>query len=189
MSLLLYGEIRPCTDMPDFGSEFRAHMEAKKHPKALAGSRYVWNLLATGLRQLGMKVLPEVVFSDLGKPSFRECDLHFSLSHSGKIAAVLISEKPCGVDVELVRAEIGEKLRERVLSREEADCDFFAVWTKKEAAGKISGKGIPSRPRKMDLSEYAKMNMMQKRIYDSLGQEYALCAICEDAIDERTDCV
>jgi len=182
MNLLILGEIRHDIAPPDFGGSFRAHMQSKRNPDVFAASASAWKLLETGLLSIDMEALPKVEFADHGKPRFTDCPLHFSLSHSGRLAAALISDSPCGVDVEIIRAETSEKLRRRVLSPEELsqDQDFFAVWTKKEAAAKLSGSGMPSRPSEMDMSAYEKLNRLQTALRDSHGQEYCLTALCED---------
>lgn len=179
MNLLLWGEIRRDEHLPGFGGMFRKHLDQKRNPDAYFASLNAWKLLAEGLKKLGIDPLPEVKFEENGKPYFADCDLQFSLSHSVGIAAVLISDAPCGVDVEIIRPETAKKLRSRVLSDAEKDADFFEIWTKKEAAGKLSGKGLPSKPREMDLSEFEGMQLYQKRIRDSLGRKYFLTAICK----------
>ena len=180
MNLLLWCEIRRDNDLPAFGGRFREHMAAKRNPEVYAASISAWNLLAEGLKRLGIEALPDVEFTDWGKPYFVNCRLQFSLSHSGSIAAALISDQACGLDVEIIREELAEKLKARVLSDDEIDMDFFEVWTKKEAAGKLSGRGLSSKPREMNLSKFEKMQLFKKRITDSQGREYFLTAVCEN---------
>ena len=184
MSLLLYGGIRPIETIPDFGAALHEHLRAKSNPAVHAASIAAWSLLAEGLRMLGADVLPEVRFDPNGKPSFANSPLHFSLSHSGKLAAVLISEAPCGVDIELVRPEVAERLRKRCLSDAERarDCDFFELWTKKECIAKLDGSGMPSHPSEIDtLDPRWNSRFFTTHVHDSLGQEYALSALCGDA--------
>ncbi|MGN1006387.1 MAG: 4'-phosphopantetheinyl transferase family protein, partial [Aristaeellaceae bacterium] len=91
MSLMLYGGIRPIETIPDFGAALHEHLRAKSNPAVRASSVTAWSLLAEGLRMLGMEKLPEVRFDPSGKPYFVNSPLHFSLSHSGRFAAALIS--------------------------------------------------------------------------------------------------
>lgn len=53
----------------------------------------------------GYKVDKEnIVRNEHGKPYFKDKDrLHFNISHSGQKAAIVIADKPCGVDVEKVK--------------------------------------------------------------------------------------
>ena len=184
MSLLLYGEIRPIEAAPDFGPALCEHLRAKTNPTVHAASIAAWSLLAEGLRMLGLEELPEVRFDPSGKPRFIDSSLHFSLSHSGRLAAVLISEEPCGVDIELVRPEVAERLRERCLSDAERarDCDFFEIWTQKECIAKLDGRGLPSHPSEIDtLDPRWSGRFYTTHVRDSSGQEYALSALCADA--------
>ena len=184
MSLLLYGEIRPIETIPDFGAALHEHLRKKTNPAVHAASIAAWSLLAEGLRMLGLEALPEVRFDPNGKPCFVNSPLYFSLSHSGKLAVVLISEEPCGVDIELVRPEVAERLRERCLSDAERawDCDFFELWTQKECIAKLDGRGLPSHPSEIDtLDPRWSGRFYTTHVRDSSGQEYALSALCADA--------
>lgn len=183
MSLLLYGEIRPIETIPDFGAALHEHLRAKSNPAVHAASIAAWSLLAEGLHRLGLEELPELRFDPSGKPCFANSPLHFSLSHSGNLAAVLISEAPCGVDIELVRPEVAERLRERCLSDAERarDCDFFELWTKKECIAKLDGSGMRSHPSEIDtLDPRWNGHFFTTRVRDSAGQAYALSALCGD---------
>ena len=184
MSLLLYGEIRPMETIPDFGAALHEHLRAKTNPAVRASSLATWSLLAEGLRRLGLEALPEVRFEPGGKPCFADSPLHFSLSHSGKLAAVLISEEPCGVDVEQLRPEVAVRLHERCLSDAERarSCDFFELWTKKECIAKLDGRGLPSHPCEIDtLDPRWSGRFYTIHVRDSSGQEYALSALCGNA--------
>lgn len=187
MNLLLYGEIRRGMALPDFGGSFREHMQSKHNPDVYAASLSAWSLLAHGLHAMGISCLPDATFTDGGKPVFTNCPLHFSLSHSGSLAAALISDAPCGVDVEIIRPEIEAKLRQRVLTEAELARgeDFFSAWTKREAAAKLSGAGMAARPCKMNLSKYEKMNLLQTTLADGLNRKYFLTALCENAGEIR----
>ena len=183
MSLLLYGEIRPMETIPDFGAALHEHLRAKTNPAVQAASIAAWSLLAGGLRILGLEELPEVHFEPNGKPYFVNSSLYFSLSHSGRFAAALISEEPCGVDVEQVRPEVAERLRERCLSDGERarGCDFFELWTKKECIAKLDGSGMRSHPSEIEtLDPRWNGHFFTTRVRDSAGQAYALSALCGD---------
>ncbi len=73
-------------------------------------------------------------------------NIHISVSHTRGLAAVRISERPCGVDVELAERDMSA-LRARFVSAEEekladASRDDFAasVWCAKEVMYKMSGR-------------------------------------------------
>ncbi|MDO5323669.1 MAG: 4'-phosphopantetheinyl transferase superfamily protein, partial [Clostridia bacterium] len=184
MSLLLCGEIRPIETIPDFGAALHEHLRKKTNPAVHAASVAAWSLLADGLRMLGLEALPEVRFDPSGKPRFTDSPLHFSLSHSGRLAAVLISDAPCGVDVEQLRPEVAARLHERCLSDVERarSCDFFELWTKKECIAKLDGSGMRNHPSEINtLDACWNHRFFTTRICDSAGQEYVLSALCWDA--------
>ena len=184
MSLLLCGEIRPIETIPDLGPALHEHLRKKSNPAVHAASLSAWSLLAGGLRLLGMEELTEVRFGSNGKPCFADSPLHFSLSHSGKLAAVLISDAPCGVDIEQLRPEVAARLRKRCLSNAERahGCDFFEIWTKKECIAKLDGSGMRNHPGEVDTLEPCwSQRFFTTRVRDSSGQEYVLSALCADA--------
>jgi len=87
-----------------------------------------------------------------GKPELTESDLHFSLSHSGDLAALALAGFPLGVDIEVLRP-VSRELPERFFSRPERDGlrnlrepdwtpAFFRCWTRKEAVVKALGLGL-----------------------------------------------
>lgn len=68
----------------------------------------------------------------------------FSLSHGGELAVLLLADAPCGVDVERCGREPAAAMRSRVLTAaEQASGRPFAwLWTRKEAALKLDGRGL-----------------------------------------------
>ena len=184
MSLLLFTEIADNLLPPAFGGDFAAHLARKSNPTVRRASIAAWSLLAAGLARLGCNSLPDVRFSARGKPEFIGLPLHFSLAHSGSLAAALISDAPCGVDIERIRPEVADRLRARCLSPEEQcrDLDFFECWTKKECIGKRTGDGIDAHPAQIDtLDERWSSRFFYTTLLDSANQPYALSALCEDA--------
>lgn len=185
MSLLLICEIARGLSTPEFGAALAAHIDGKSHPDVRAASLTAWNLLARGLKQLGFVRLPEVVFEAGGKPRFTNSDLSFSLSHSGKLAAALLSPAPCAVDLEQLRPEVEARLEGRCLSDAEraAGCGFFECWTKKECIGKLSGKGIPAHPAQLDSLDPAYADrFFIREIQEDGAARYVLAALCMDGI-------
>lgn len=181
MKLLLFSEVAEGLPLPGFGAAFEDHIAAKHHPRVRASSLSAWRLLEIALNEAGVHELPEVVFEKTGRPAFASFPLFFSLSHSEKLAAALLSDAPCAVDVERIRPEAAQRLHDRCLNaREKAlGCDFFACWTKKECIGKLDGRGIPSRPSELDSLDAAYAGHFHvRRICDCAGQEYALAALC-----------
>lgn len=188
MNLLLIYETAGNLRIPEFGEAFAAHIRRKTHPDIQAASRTAWSLLAHGMKLLGHDPLPRAAFMPGGKPYFENCSLHFSLAHSGSLAAALISPGPCAVDIECIRPETEARLAARCLSEAEqaAGCGFFETWTKKECIGKLTGQGLPARPYEMDIlrSPYAGC-FFTEAIFDSGGQEYMLCTLCTEGYSPK----
>ena len=205
MMRLVWGEVTPEAAIPDFGEEFLQHIQSKNNPQVYAASLTAWNLLANEIKKMGLS-LPEVRFEENGKPYFpnfglfktdfslqnsnfsrisdafsSNSGLYFSISHSGGLAAVMISDFPCGVDVEMIRPEVSEKLYARCMHPEEirAGMDFFEAWTKKECLAKLSGKGMPGHPSTINTLEYTGWHT--EKILDSHDRPYILSAITEKA--------
>ena len=184
MSLLLLAPVCAPLPVPEFGGAFAARMAEKRHPELRRASLTAWNLLAYGLSLMGAERLPEVDFTPRGKPFFPDSPLHFSLTHSGALAAALLSGAPCGVDLERVRPEVAQRMRARCLNeREQAEApDFFACWTKKECIAKLDGSGMRVHPDALDTLDprYAH-RFFCERVRDTDGREYVLSALCDGA--------
>jgi len=95
--------------------------------------------------------LPQICYSEQGKPYFKDSDLHFSISHTKNHAFCCISNTNIGMDAEECDREIDLRLAEKFLSPTEKE--YFAaaadkrecllrLWVLKEAYGKLLGKGI-----------------------------------------------
>ena len=81
--------------------------------------------------------------TERGKPYAEGLTLHFSISHSGDFAAVAVSDRPIGIDIEVLRPA-DPRLSQRIGAEPNR---FFEEWTAKEAHFKIYGdpnfKAIP----------------------------------------------
>ena len=93
-----------------------------------------------------------------GKPYALDLDVHFNISHSGSLAACAVSDKPVGIDVQVMRL-VRKALARKVCTRRElsylkdaegfgelltgrALVRFYRVWCSKEAYFKWLGTGI-----------------------------------------------
>ena len=80
-----------------------------------------------------------------GKPYAKGC--YFSISHSKKLVAVVVDDKKVGLDIQAVK-KVNEKtvqwcLNEYEMNNFNDDFNYFtAIWCKKEAFCKYSGKGM-----------------------------------------------
>lgn len=88
-----------------------------------------------------------------GKP-YIEGFKHFSISHTGRIWAVLIADCECGLDIQLSRKCDALAIAKRIFAPEDVEAvtsskEFFRLWTRREALVKAMGgsvyeTGLPS---------------------------------------------
>ena len=112
-----------------------------KRLQHLAG-RYLLRLLNPGFP------LHLIEIADSNKPLLMNEEFHFSISHCGDFAAAIVSEnKVVGIDVELIRSEIGS-IKHKFLSETEQQLlpDLHVqlltlLWSCKEAVYKWFGRG------------------------------------------------
>lgn len=94
--------------------------------------------------------------TEKGKPYLTDHeDIHFSISHSGDYAAVALSGKECGIDIERIRPVSFDLVRRFFSDREIAFLErfgerdfvphFFELWSAKESYLKMLGYGL-TRP-------------------------------------------
>ncbi len=100
-------------------------------------------------------VMPEIAIAPGGKPYFENCPWHFSISHTKNHAFCVLSSCPVGLDGEELTRQVNPILAEKALSpMEKAQYDSAAdknkalltFWVLKEAAGKLSGRGVGIHP-------------------------------------------
>lgn len=98
----------------------------------------------------------EIKRGEHGKPYVLNLPAHFNVSHSGKYTILAISDKPIGIDIEIIEefsAILAKKLfNEDELSyiagngpsrkKSEMQRSFYEIWTAKEAYLKYLGSGI-----------------------------------------------
>lgn len=93
----------------------------------------------------------EIAVGEHGKPYFKSGGLHFSVSHSGRCAAIAVDEDEIGLDVEKLPDRDYLKLARRFYHPNERACvenaadparAFTRVWTRKEAYLKQRGTGV-----------------------------------------------
>lgn len=86
-----------------------------------------------------------------GKPYLEgEREPFFNISHAGGYAAIAISDREVGIDIQNRRNTKTVQMADRFFSKEEksavrADKSgdlFFKLWTRKEALGKCTGEGV-----------------------------------------------
>ena len=91
---------------------------------------------------------------EMGKPYLKNVPLYFNLSHSGDFVLCAVSRQEIGADIQLIgRSEVmrtagrffsdGELATLQACPGEAERTElFYRLWTKKEAYGKLTGRGI-----------------------------------------------
>ena len=94
---------------------------------------------------------PTFLYNDYGAP-YIEGGPHFSISHCKRGIAVVVSENPIGIDIEVIRTFSPDLMRKtmnedeqlRITSSAIPEVEFIRFWTQKEALLKLQGTGIIS---------------------------------------------
>ena len=108
--------------------------------------------LLRGLRErFDINEMPAFAYKEHGKPYLKEHpDIHFSISHCKEAVGCFVSNRPCGLDIERIRAAKPDLVRytmspeeaEGIFSNPFPDVAFTRIWTQKEAVLKLKGTGI-----------------------------------------------
>ena len=102
-------------------------------------------LLRTALAETGITSYT-LAHKPSGQPFLKEYpDIFISISHCAAAAAVAVSGKPVGIDIEPAnRRAVSERVMRRVLTKEELLYPerFLEFWVKKEAYSKMTGQGL-----------------------------------------------
>lgn len=111
-------------------------------------------------RQFGRE-MPPIATETMGKPYFVDGSAHFSIAHTASRAFCVLSNRNVSIDAEDMARKVPEKLAKKVLSPAEytqyetAENKSHAIlkfWVLKEAAGKLSGKGVTPYPNHTEFS-------------------------------------
>ena len=139
----------------------------------------------------------EYAYGPQGKPYLQAYpNIHFSLSHSGNIAVLAISDREVGIDVQENRGYIERiakrfyheeelKLIENLDSVSEREHLFYQIWTTKEAYIKYTGQGMRQDMRSFYVSPEWEQIMMEKNVAAfykniSLPEEGYFCSLVFD---------
>lgn len=113
-------------------------------------------LLCKALEDLDISNQPTFIYGENGKPTLKEYpDVHFNMSHCKVAVACAISDKPVGIDIEvlgrynerLARYTMNEEELQEIDCAENRDIAFTRLWTMKEATMKLTGEGISTNVR------------------------------------------
>ena len=167
---------------PIFPKERDDEINAVSNERVKLEKYTVWRLLEHALsKSLGMSLLDAELYKD-GSGKWRSPHLELSISHSGSLAAVVISHAPVGIDVEPLTKSLSDnfarknltenELKEYDTLREAQKKEYLLTrWCIKEAVFKKTG-GIIFFPSKIDT---VKESFVTKRF--NLGTEEYTCAV------------
>ena len=84
--------------------------------------------------------------NQFGKPYVRGNDIFFNISHSGNYAAAAVSDKPVGIDIEVIKGRghqaLLKKFSEAERSEIKGEADFLKHFTAREAYVKYKGVSL-----------------------------------------------
>ena len=104
--------------------------------------------------------MPKIACTPMGKPYFVEGGWHFSISHTKNHAFCALCTCPVGLDGEELTRPVKPALAEKILSpgekaqydaADDKDTALLTFWVLKEAAGKLTGRGIGLKPNNTDF--------------------------------------
>ncbi len=118
-----------------------------------------------------------------GKPELDFC--FFSISHSGNYAACAVSDRPCGIDIEISR-EIKQRKKYPLFTEDECRYvnvrdsanRFLTLWTMKEAFVKANGGRLADAAKAELVKNGAPVNKLGEygfKTYTADGYLYSVC--------------
>lgn len=113
-------------------------------------------------------------------------DIHFNMSHCRYAVACAISNKPVGIDVEVVKENVKDDLARYVLSDSELEdltpLKFTRLWTMKEAVVKLTGRGITGKEQLRPLlDDYYKGKSPWQIITKDFPEKKYVVSICYES--------
>lgn len=104
--------------------------------------------------------LPEILVTERRKPYFAQGGWHFSISHTKRRVFCVLSRHNVAVDAEEVDRQPDLRLADKILSPRERQyydraqdksAALLRFWVLKEAAAKLSGKGLQGYPKETEF--------------------------------------
>ncbi|MEV0802982.1 4'-phosphopantetheinyl transferase superfamily protein [Kribbella sp. NPDC050281] len=152
------------TDLDEVERErLAAYTQTDARARFLLGCTMVRRLLAARFSLSAANIRLDRTCPRCGKPhgKVRADGVELSVTHAGDLVGVAIGDRPVGIDVEKVDPHLDvdglaqvaltpEEIQELngVDGREKVHA-FLTYWTRREAAVKATGEGLPAKPRKI----------------------------------------
>lgn len=148
MDTCLVGDSDASLLSPERRKKAQRYVHARDRKLSIASSL----LIARGLKEYGVNERNvEYAYNEYGKPYLKSYpSIHFSISHSGTMAAVAFSSRAVGCDIEILRpydddiarACFTHSEREDIFSMDDKAYGFTRLWTVKESFLKALGTGL-----------------------------------------------
>jgi len=143
----LYQEIKPLPKL------VQSRLESFKRKEDRLIRMTAYYLLKQALEKngrLGYR-LPDLQYTAEGKPFFTGTDFDFSISHTEQCAAVAISDRRVGIDIEKVKTIDFNDFKNifpggvwnSINTSADKTGTFYSYWTILESAVKADGRGLP----------------------------------------------
>jgi len=138
----------------------KALTKSEQREKALSALDYAL------MREFDME-RPEILYSEHGKPYFKDSDVKFSYSHCNYGVTCAVSKNEIGVDIERIR-EIKPAVIKRVCCDNElrlikSNTDFLKIWVQKEAYAKFTGRGFAEGLKSIDTTVLQNSHVLEHR--------------------------
>ena len=159
MTYLLFDDMTQCTEQEV--ARLLPLVSEQRRQQALAYTHLIGQFSCLKSYELLMQLLssppypipnlPSFLYNEHGAP-YIEGGPYFSISHCKHGIAVVIGEKPIGIDIEHIRTAkpelvaytMNEKEQAQIWAADSPDVAFTCLWTQKEAVLKMRGTGITS---------------------------------------------
>jgi len=179
-------------DMSYFSDSLAEHINRYKLAKDQLRSYCLYRLLRFAIK----KDFLSVEFQPTGCPILPDEEFFISLSHSGNIVAVAISQKKLSIDLEVVSERVLQLNCEKWLTTAEQSLYkslppkkqiryLTKVWTEKECYVKYDGRGIKAMfgNGAIDFAKLPiKFNFTPKFVTDAYSNKYCLTVCTEDNV-------
>ena len=118
-----------------------------------------------------------------GNSQFSILSSQFSISHCHEAVACMVSDMPCGIDVESVgryrdsvaRYSMDEEQMQHILSSDDPALAFIRLWTQKEAYLKALGTGIQDNMR--DIPSSLLRRVTHTEVHSDKGYVLSWCVL------------
>ena len=106
--------------------------------------------------------------------------IHFNMSHCRQAAVCVLSDEEIGVDIEEIRRfkpslvdyTMNDAQRQMIAAAEHPEVEFIRLWTMKEALLKLTGLGLRTDLKTLDLSGYRFTTRVET-------QKGYVCTVCQ----------